>query len=143
MSEEEVTREFTARGWSVYTDPGFVAHAGPFFNRFDGEGPRFCLPVLPKHQNRNGSLQGGALMTFIDRALGATARHLTDTANTVTVTLTTQFVDSVKIGETVEVAPTMVRATKRLVFMSGVFMVDSRVVAVANGVWSKIVRAPA
>jgi hypothetical protein len=33
------------------------------------------------------------------------------------------------------------RATKHLVFMSGVFMVESRVVAVVNGVWKKILRA--
>ena len=138
MNEEQITHELLTRGWSVFTDPGFISHAGPFFHRAGATGPSFCFPTAAKHENRNGMLQGGALMTFTDRALGATARHLTDTAATVTVTLTLQFVDGVRIGETVEVTPAMVRATKQLVFMNGIFMVGSRVVCVASGVWKKI-----
>lgn len=142
MSEEAVTRELQARGWSVFTDPGFISHAGPFFHKLREGGASFRFPTSDKHENRNGMLQGGALMTFVDRALGATARHLTDTAATVTVTLNLQFVDGVHIGETVEVSPVMVRATSQLIFMSGVFMVGERSVCVANGVWKKIAKAP-
>ncbi len=141
MDEAEVTRDYLARGWSVFTDPGFISHAGPFFYRMDGAGPSFAFPTSAKHKNRNDVLQGGALMTFTDRALGATARHLTDTPATATVTLNIQFVDAVRIGETVRASPTMVRATKQLIFMSGIFMVESRVVAVVNGVWKKILKA--
>jgi acyl-coenzyme A thioesterase PaaI-like protein len=138
MDEHEITRDYLARGWTVFTDPGFISHAGPFFHCVDEAGPTFRFPVFAKHENRNGMLQGGALMTFVDRSLGATARHLTETAATVTVTLNLQFIDGVKIGETVEVTPTMTRATRQLVFMSGVFTVGSRVVCVANGIWKKI-----
>jgi uncharacterized protein (TIGR00369 family) len=138
MTEEDLKREHRARGWSVFEDPGFISHAGPFFHRVSDNGPTFRFPVSEKHENRNGMLQGGALMTFVDRALGATARQLTESPATVTVTLTVQFIDGVKIGEVVEVTPTMTRATKQLVFMSGVFTVGSRVVCVANGVWKKI-----
>lgn len=141
MNESDLTRDYLARGWSVFTDRGFISHAGPFFHRMDGTGPSFSFPTFAKHENRNGVLQGGALMTFTDRALGATARHLTDTPATATVTLNIQFVDAVRIGETVQGSPTMVRATKQLIFMSGVFMVESRVVAVVNGVWKKILKA--
>ena len=140
MDESDVTRDYLARGWSVFTDPGFISLAGPFFYRMDDSGPSFSFPTSAKHENRNGVLQGGALMTFTDRALGATARHLTDTPATATVTLTIQFVDAVQIGETVQVSPTMVRATKQLIFMSGDFMVESRVVAVVSGVWKKILK---
>jgi len=140
MNESDVTRDYLARGWSVFTDPGFISHAGPFFYRMDDSGPCFSFPTSTKHENRNGVLQGGALMTFTDRALGATARHLTDTPATATVTLNIQFVDAVRIGETVHVSPTMVRATKQLIFMSGVFRVDSRIIAVVNGVWKKILK---
>jgi len=141
MTELEVPGDLLAQGWSVYTDPGFIAHAGPFLYRMDRESPTFCFPTSDKHENRNGVLQGGAFMTFMDRALGATARHLTNTPATATVTMTVQFIDAVAIGETVHVNPTMSRATKQLVFMSGVFMVESRVVGVANGVWKKILKA--
>jgi len=141
MDESEVARDYLARGWSVFTDPGFISHAGPFFYRLDGTGPSFAFPTSVKHQNRNGVLQGGALMTFTDRALGATARHLTDAPTTATVTLNIQFVDAVRIGETVQVSPNMTRATKQLIFMNGIFMVESRVIAVVTGVWKKILKA--
>jgi acyl-coenzyme A thioesterase PaaI-like protein len=142
MTEDELTQNHLARGWTVFTDPGFITHAGPFFHRPGEAGPTFRFPVLDKHENRNGMLQGGALMTFVDRALGATARHLTETPATVTVTLNLQFVDGVKIGEAVEVTPTMTRASKQLVFMSGVFTVGERVVCIATGVWRKIATPP-
>lgn len=140
MNESEVAGSLLAKGWSVYEDPGFISHAGPFFYRMDGDGPTYCFPTSDKHENRNGALQGGAFMTFMDRALGATARHLTQTAATATVTMNIQFIDAVAIGETVHVTPTMSRATKQLVFMSGIFMVDQRIVGVANGVWKKILK---
>jgi acyl-coenzyme A thioesterase PaaI-like protein len=141
MDESEVTHDYLAQGWSVFTDPGFISHAGPFFYKMDDAGPRFAFPTSDKHQNRNGVLQGGALMTFTDRALGATARHLTGASTTATVALNIQFVDAVRIGETVEVSPSMARATKQLIFMNGTFMVDTRIVAVVSGVWKKILKA--
>lgn len=141
MNESQVADDLLAQGWSVYEDPGFISHAGPFFYKMDREGPVFCFPTFDKHENRNGVLQGGAFMTFMDRALGATARHLTQTPATATVTMTVQFIDAVGIGETVHVTPVMSRATKQLVFMSGVFMVEARTVAVVNGVWKKILKA--
>lgn len=143
MEEKELIEEAAAQGWSVYEDPGFIHLAGPFFYQSLDDGMRFRFRTFERHKNRNGMVQGGALMTFVDRALGATARHLTGARATVTVSLTQQFVDGVKIGEIVEASPTMIRATKQLVFMSGVFMVGPRVVCVANGIWKKIVTPPA
>lgn len=138
MDEEVITRRLLEEGWTQFTDAGFITTAGPFFHRVAAAGPMLCFPVSAKHENRNGMLQGGALMTFVDRALGFTARHHTEALATVTVTLTLQFVDGVKIGELVQVTPTMTRATRQLVFMSGTFMVGDRVVCVANGVWKRI-----
>lgn len=141
-SIDQVCETLIADGWNTFPDAGFIETAGPFFHRLkDGE-PELCFPVFDKHENRNGLLQGGALMTFVDRALGFTARHKTETPATTTVTLNLQFVDSVKLGETVHVMPTMTRATKQLVFMSGVFVVGERTVCVANGIWKKILAQP-
>lgn len=141
IDEQAVTRDYLARGWQVFTDPGFIDHAGPFFYRFGAGSARFAFPTSTKHQNRNGVLQGGALMTFADRALGATARYLTESPTTATIVFNIQFVDAVKIGQTVEVAPVMARATKQLIFMNATFMVESRTIAVVNGVWKKILKA--
>ena len=89
------------QGWSVYTDPGFISHAGRSSTGWIEKVPRSVSPTSEKHENRNGVLQGGAFMTFMDRALGATARHITETPATATVTMTVQFVDAVGIGEMV------------------------------------------
>jgi acyl-coenzyme A thioesterase PaaI-like protein len=139
MDATDPHHELTAQGWAKFTDPGFITTAGPFFYRVDEEGPELCFTVADKHENRNGMLQGGALMTFVDRALGFTARHFTQAPATVTLTLNLQFVDGVKIGELVSCRPKMTRATKQLVFVSGEFMVEERIVCVANGVWKKII----
>lgn len=138
MKESEITQKLIGEGWAPFTDHGFITTAGPFFYRIDPAGPNLCFPVFEKHENRNGMLQGGALMTFVDRSLGFTARHYTQAPATVTVTLALQFVDGVKIGEMVRCRPKMTRATKQLVFVSGDFMVDDRIVSVANGVWKII-----
>jgi len=143
MDAKDLIDEAAALGWSVYEDPGFINHAGPFFYQVCDEGMRFRFQAFERHKNRNGMVQGGALMTFVDRALGATARHMTGAPATVTVTLNQQFIDGVKVGEIIETQPTMIRATKQLVFMSGEFKVGSRVVCVANGIWKKIVTPPA
>ena len=142
MSETDSHYYLTAQGWAQFTDPGFITTAGPFFYRIDEAGPEVCFTVADKHENRNGMLQGGALMTFVDRALGFTARHFTQAPATVTVTLNLQFVDGVKIGELVNCRPKITRATKQLVFVSGEFMVGKRIVCVANGIW-KIIITPA
>jgi uncharacterized protein (TIGR00369 family) len=138
MSESEIVEAYRAEGWSFFTDQGFIGLAGPFFYKSMAEGPTFRFPTLHKHHNRNGVLQGGALMTFIDRSLGATAREVSNTAFTATVQLNTHFVDSVRIGETVAATPTVVRITKQLVFMNATFEVESRTVAIAAGVWKRL-----
>jgi len=142
MSGTDSHNDLTAQGWAQFTDPGFITTAGPFFYRIQEDGPNLCFLVTEKHENRNGMLQGGALMTFVDRALGFTARHFTQAPATVTVTLNLQFVDGVKIGELVNCRPKITRATKQLVFVSGEFMVGKRIVCVANGIW-KIIITPA
>lgn len=128
--------------WTMIEDDGFVGLAGPFYFAETANGPVFRFPTLAKHRNRNDLLQGGAMMTFADRALGTTARASIQASSTVTVQLNVQFVDAVKLGETVEVAPQVVRATKSLVFMSGDFKVGERTVAVVNGVWKRIPDKP-
>ncbi|MCO5089593.1 PaaI family thioesterase [Bosea sp. (in: a-proteobacteria)] len=138
MEDDQEIARLVEEGWEQMKDSGFVGLVGPFLFRRDEEGPSFRFPTRGKHRNRNGALQGGALMTFIDRSLGATARALTGAAHTATVQLSLSFVDAVRIGDVVQVRPVMVRATKQLIFMNGVFLVDERIVATANGVWKQI-----
>jgi uncharacterized protein (TIGR00369 family) len=141
-TETELIKQYLADGWSTYEDDtGFIGLAGPFFYRAEGNSLAFRFPTLPKHHNRNGVLQGGALMTFTDRVCGATSRHVTEAPRTTTMQLNMNFIDAVKIGETVEATATVVRATKQIIFMSVTLTVELRIVAMATGVWKKILSA--
>lgn len=124
-----------AQGWTVIADEGFVGLIGPFFQRQVDGRPYFAFPTDQRHHNLRGVLQGGALMTFADRTLGITARFHAKVARTATVQLDVQFIDAVQIGETLEVAPQVVRATKSLMFMRTEVKVGDRIVGVAQGIW--------
>ncbi len=125
-------------GWTVITDEGFIGLVGPFFQTGTGADLHFCFPTEAKHHNRRGVLQGGALMTFIDRVLGIAARAATQAERTATVQLDVHFIDAVEIGELVETCPKVVRATRQLIFMTADLTVGSRTVALANGLWKKL-----
>lgn len=131
----DIAAQMQAQGWTVITDEGFIGLVGPFFQReIDGR-PHFAFPTDRRHHNLRGVLQGGALMTFADRTLGITARFHTKAARTATVQLDVQFIDATQIGETVETAPQVVRATRSLVFLRTELMVGARIVGVAQGIW--------
>lgn len=141
LPEHEPT---TALGdeWTAIEDDGFVGLAGPFYYKETAEGLVFRFPTMDKHRNRNGRLQGGALLTFADRALGTAARAAIEASSTVTVQLNIQFVAGVNLGEVVEVAPSVIRATKSLIFMEGTFRVGDRRVAAITGIWKRIAEGP-
>ena len=128
-----------ARGWIPYTDAGFIGLVGPLWTRQDGDTHRFAFMAEPKHHNRRGVVQGGMLMTFADRSMGMTAWYANERQPQATIQLDVHFIDAVEIGEFVEARCKVVRRTRSLVFMSGDFVVGSRVVLSANGVW-KVVR---
>jgi uncharacterized protein (TIGR00369 family) len=135
--------DLLADGWTTITDDGFVGLVGPFFFREETGGRlRFCFPTQRKHGNRNGLCQGGALVTFADRALGISTRAATGATRTATLQLDVHFIDSVKLGEIVEVVPEVVRTTKQIVFLTARMTVGQRIVALVNGVWKRLADGP-
>jgi len=142
VAEQEAKTVEPEDGWTEIVDDGFVGLAGPYYYKEIDDGLTFRFPARDKHRNRNGRLQGGALLTFADRAMGTAARAAIEASNTVTVQLNIHFVAGVSIGETVEVIPTVVRATKSLVFMEATFRVGNRKVAAISGIWKRIADIP-
>ena len=140
MQEQTATKPFdpAANGWEAYTDDGFIGLVGPFWQKFEGDAPRFGFLVEPKHHNRRNVLQGGMLMTFADRSMGVTCWYANGKRPQATVHLDVHFVDAVQIGEWVEAHCRVVRRTRALVFMSAQLMVGDRVVGTANGVWKTL-----
>ncbi|NRF08770.1 PaaI family thioesterase [Agrobacterium pusense] len=127
--------------WVEEDDDGFIKLVGPIFHRTtSNESGRFRFHAEAKHKNRAGYVQGGMLMTLADRAMGKTARQGDPTRAQATVQFDMQFLEPVKIGETVEISCTIVRETRQLVFMRGELFVQDRQVASAHGVWKIIAR---
>lgn len=123
-------------GWELHTDDGFLGLVGPVWARDVANGTgRFRFQAAPKHRNRVGVVQGGMLMTFADKALGTTARWDDLDRAQVTIQLDVQFIDSVQIGETVEINCRILKRTRRLAYMDGIMTVGARTVASARGVW--------
>lgn len=115
-------------------DEGFVGVVGPFFRRGGGETLEFCFPTDTRHRNKAGVLQGGALATFADRALGTLAQAVTGKDIVSTVQLNMSFIDKVEIGELAFTAPKIVRARTSLVFMAATISASDRVVADVTGI---------
>jgi acyl-coenzyme A thioesterase PaaI-like protein len=137
MTEQQLVDQFTSQGWESFTDEGFIQTAGPFFYKNEGDNVHFLFPTGTKHKNLRSVVQGGALMTFADRAFGVVARHTTDTKSTATIQFNYQFVDAVQIGDTVELTPCVIKSTKSMVFLNGALMVGDRTVGFATGVWKR------
>jgi len=140
MQDQTSTKAFdpAAHGWEAYSDDGFIGLVGPFWQKFEGDTPRFGLLVEPKHHNRRNVLQGGMLMTFADRSMGMTCWYANGKRPQATVHLDVHFVDAVQIGEFVEAQCKVVRRTRSLIFMSAELVVGARVVGTANGVWKSL-----
>ncbi len=138
MDIEEKTQTLQAQGWSVISDAGFIGLIGPFFSKMTPDGLALCFPTDSRHHNLRGVLQGGALMTFADRAMGMAARTATGATRTATVQLNMQFIDAVQIGEIVQTTPLMLRATRQLMFMEAKLMVGARFVGSATGVFKRL-----
>jgi len=137
MTEQQLVEQYTSQGWETFSDEGFIQTAGPFFYKKNGPEVHFLFPTSLKHQNLRHVVQGGALMTFADRAFGVVARHTTDTKSTATIQFNYQFVDAVQIGDTVELTPVVIKSTKSMVFLNGELNVGDRTVGFATGVWKR------
>lgn len=122
-------------GWSLDPDDGFIGHVGGLW-RLEVDGIiRFAFVARAIHANRNGVVHGGMLMTFIDRAMGYTARTMTGAVRGATISLTHQFLAPVRIGDFVEMTPQVTRSSTRIVFLTGTACVGDAPVVSAQGVW--------
>lgn len=74
-------------------------------------------------------------MTFADRALGMTARAASGVVRSSTVSLTTQFMKPMQIGEFASIRPRVLRQTRSMAFMAGEILCDREVIVSAQGVW--------
>lgn len=124
-----------AEGWRCHIGTNFNAAGGPFWMLGRHDTRVAGLIVEEKHTNNAGKLHGGALMTFADIALGSGAADSFGHNQCVTAQLALQFVSGAKVGEFITCKPEVVRHTKSLVFVRGLFIAGDRTIASADGIW--------
>ena len=135
MTTRATADKLKSDGWKIVETSGFLHLIGPLWQRNSDGGLEFALITEDKHHNRRGLVQGGVLMTFADRSCGMTARHVSGRPTLATVQLDTHFVEAGKIGEVLVSRPHVVRATRRLIFITTEVTVDKRCIAMASGVF--------
>lgn len=133
MDDEVSLRE---QGWSPVDVGGFCRHISPMWTRGEGGTREVGLLIEPGHANvYQKTLYGGALMAFADAALSFGVGDSTGGGSFVTAQLQTHFTAAAKIGEFLRCRPEVIRRTRDLVFVRGLFTVDGNVIAHADGIW--------
>lgn len=141
MTDDE--RAAFPEGWEVFTDPGFISLVGPVYHRMVEGRQAFAFRAEAKHGNLVGTVHGGMLLTFADRALSIVVRDAAEGARCVTVEMSSQFVGAARTGDLIEVEPEIVRKTSSLVFVRGTLMSGDRPLAAASGIWKILKDKPA
>ncbi|ORE94644.1 thioesterase [Stappia sp. 22II-S9-Z10] len=123
-------------GWTPVASRGFMGDVGPFLTRtLPGGEVRYAMRVEERHLNAAGIVHGGAIMTFLDHALGTHGARAHDAPGQATMSLTVSFVEGVVAPALLEADVEVVRAARSVLFLRGSARVDGRIVATADGVW--------
>ncbi|MDP3795460.1 MAG: PaaI family thioesterase [bacterium] len=120
----------------------FEQTIGPLLHKNDAGAWSFKFQAAQKHLNPLGRLHGGMIMTFIDHSLGGTAFHAVGNKPCITVSMHVDFVAGAKAGDWVVGTAKINKITGNLVFVSGELRVESKVIAIASGVWRMVEFSP-
>jgi uncharacterized protein (TIGR00369 family) len=127
-----------AHGWKKMNLKGFTELVGPIWSRRNGEGWSYAFLAEERHENRQGAVHGGMLMTFVDHAVGFVAWEAAGRRKCVTMQLENQFLAPVQHGDFVECETEIVRAARTVIFLRGVLKVRGRAVMASTGIWKVI-----
>jgi uncharacterized protein (TIGR00369 family) len=124
-----------ADGWTEVDTSGFLNLIGPLWQRAVDGTQEYAILAQDKHHNRRDRVQGGVLMTLLDRASGMIARLVSGRPTLATVQMDVHFIDAGQIGELLIAKPRVVRVTHTLIFTTAEVVAEGRVVATASGVF--------
>lgn len=128
-------------GWSTWTgrEP-FEEYVGPYYARRDADGRMICgCRAQSKNLNGGGGVHGGALMTFADYSLFLLAYDNLRGLDSVTVTLSGEFLSGAPLGARLISRGEVVKAGRSLLFVRGLMEADGEPVLNFSGVL-KIIR---
>ena len=126
-------------GWQVWASDAFEQRAGPFYEKRQADGTMItAFRAEPRHMNGAGFMHGGCLMTFADSAIFTIARDAMEGSHGVTLTLTGDFLDPVRVGQLVEATGEVVRAGGKTIFVAGIVRADGNPVLRLDGIIRKV-----
>lgn len=134
------TAALEAAGWHRLLAVRFSAALGPTWSIVREGVLTVALQAQEHLGNDNlGIVHGGAMMTFADIALGCAVGLANDfRPNFVTSQLSIQLVAAGRVGQLITCNPEIVRKTRSLVFVRGLFEADGKVLASADGIFSML-----
>lgn len=113
-------------GFERFGEAGdFLELVGPVYARGEGDERILGLRIEHRHRNAAGAAQGGLLATLVDFALGRAIQVGIDGDGApVTVSLTTDFLRPVRVGDWVEAHTEVERVAGKLAFADCSLKVD-------------------
>lgn len=131
--EQDPTRD----GWRRLNGRGgYFDKIGPVWYRRDAERAiHLAFRADPTHDNGNGIVHGGMLLSLTDQALGMLVFEATDRKPCATISLACDFLSAVKAGDWVEASASIVRKGAGIVMVEGELRVGDRLILTASGVW--------
>ena len=126
-------------GFAPLEKPGpFIEHLGPLYLPADRAVRHIvAMRAMKKHLNTRRVVHGGVLAALVDTAFGIViSRSREPRLPSVTVSLTSDFLEPVREGDWVEAHIEIQRTGKRLIFAQGNLRVDARNVLRASGVFA-------
>ena len=125
--------------WQMWQSDAFEQRAGPFYEMLDEAGQAVCaFRAEPRHMNGAGFMHGGCLMTFADGALFTIAREAMGGGHGVTMNLSGDFLDAVRVGQLVEARGEVTRAGGKTIFVRGMVTADGAPALSFTGIIRKI-----
>ncbi|MBP7703900.1 MAG: PaaI family thioesterase [Caulobacter sp.] len=105
----------------------------PLFSRQADDAVQLGLRVAPPHTNSRGLAHGGLISALADNAMGLSCGlGLTSAGGLVTVNLALDFLTSARVGQWLQVEPTVVKRGRRLCFAQALVTADGKPCARAN-----------
>jgi acyl-coenzyme A thioesterase PaaI-like protein len=105
----------------------------PLYSRNTGESIRIGLRAGPAHANSRGFVHGALITALADNAMGLSCGlSLTGISGLVTVGLSLDFLSTARLGQWLEIRPTVLRTGKTLSFCTATIYADETVCARAN-----------
>lgn len=115
----------------------FIDLVGPVYVREEGGVSVIGLRVGEDHRNAAGAVHGGLMATLVDFALGRTIRGALDGDGIpVTVSLTTDFLGAVEVGDWLEAHCDLEQLGRRLAFADCSLRVGDREVVRGRAVFA-------